>query len=75
MREMADAAPVSIGSGAIVVPADDVMGFAGALGLLLGEEDLRSRMGAVAYEITVPAFGWDRLAAGFLDDVARAGHG
>lgn len=68
--DVAGSNPIQVGEGAIVVPADSVQGFARALTLLLTDADLRTRQGAAALAITVPAFGWDRLAASFLDDVA-----
>lgn len=70
--------PILIGTGAIVVPADSVVGFAQALTLLLTDTALRKRQSAAALAITVPAFGWDRLATAFLDDIAssqQGGHG
>jgi len=63
---------ILVGAGAIVVPADSVSGFAQALTLLLTDAELRSRQGALAHDITVPAFSWDRLAAAFLDSVVAA---
>jgi len=68
-QPVADSAPMSIGAGAIVVPADSVDGFAAALQLLLSDAELRVRLGDAAYHITIPAFGWDRLGASFLDAV------
>jgi glycosyltransferase involved in cell wall biosynthesis len=64
---------ISVGAGSIVVPADSVEGFAAALELLLSDDELRARQGAAAYNITVPAFGWDRLATSFLEAIAE-GH-
>jgi glycosyltransferase involved in cell wall biosynthesis len=63
---------IAVGAGAIVVPADSVAGFALALELLLDDSELRTRLGASAYHATVPAFGWDRLAASFLDEINQA---
>src|SRR6056297_3173171 len=45
--------PVHIGEGGIVVPSDEVEGFAYALNLLLGNEELRTKMGEKALGITV----------------------
>jgi glycosyltransferase involved in cell wall biosynthesis len=55
------------GEAAVVVAADDVEGFAGALDLLLGDEELRQQMSRRALEITVPAFTWERRTAEFLE--------
>jgi glycosyltransferase involved in cell wall biosynthesis len=66
---------VTVGAGAIVVPADSVEGFAAGLELLLSDSGLRARLGASAYHTTVPEFGWDRLAASFLDEINATGNG
>ncbi len=66
---------VTVGTGAIVVPADSVEGFAAGLELLLSDSGLRARLGASAYHTTVPEFGWDRLAASFLDEINATGNG
>ena len=58
--------PLQVGSGAIVVPADDVEGFARALEMLLTDEDLRESMGRSAYQITVPYFTWDNMVTLFV---------
>ena len=68
--EVAGAEPIQVGKGAIVVAADSVPGFARALALLLTDSGLRLRLGEGALGVTVPAFGWDRLVAAFLDSVA-----
>lgn len=68
--ELAGADPITVGEGAIVVPADSVPGFAKAMTLLLTDTELRRRQGEAALAITVPTFGWDRLVAAFLDDLA-----
>ncbi len=62
---------ITVGEGAIVVPADSVPGFAAALDMLLVDPDLSATMGNAAYETTVPAFGWDRLTASFLEEIER----
>ncbi len=64
--------PVLVGDGAVVVPADSVAGFAHALVELLMDQGLRKQLGDAALGITVPAFGWDRLVAGFLETVTAA---
>ena len=58
-------ASLQVGSGAIVVPADDVEGFAHALEMLLTDDKLRQSMGQSAYRITVPYFTWDNMVALF----------
>ena len=47
-----------VGDAAIVVPADDVEGFAHALTMLLADDALRGQMGRRALEITIPYFTW-----------------
>ena len=74
-RGDADSTVITVGDGAIVVPADSVEGFAAALEMLLADRELRGRIGDAAYHTTVPAFGWDRLAASFLDEIERAQDG
>ena len=54
------------GRGAMVVPADDVAGFAAALKKLLCDDELRARMGREALEITVPYFTWESRTRDFL---------
>ena len=71
LLEVAGSEAISIGDGAIMVPADSVAGFAAALELLLRDDDLRARQGEAAYHTTVPAFGWDKLAAAFLKEIDR----
>ncbi len=58
-------APLQVGSGAIVVPADDVEGFARALEMLLTDDELRRGMGQSAYQITVPYFTWENMVTRF----------
>lgn len=70
-RELGGSAdPVRLGAGAIVVKSDDVDGFAGALELLLGDDELRKKMGDRAHRITLPYFTWERTVKLFLN---RAG--
>ena len=57
---------IQLGAGAIVVPADDVRGFAHALRLLLGDQDLRENLGEQAYTLTIPTFTWDRVVRDFM---------
>ena len=58
-----------VGEGAIVVPADDVEGFAEALVTLLGDDEARTEMGRRAREITVPYFTWEARTQDLLDDL------
>jgi glycosyltransferase involved in cell wall biosynthesis len=62
-----------VGEAAIVVPADDVDGFARALGMLLSDEALRERMGRRALEITIPYFTWAHRTRDLLDDLGLGG--
>ncbi len=61
--------PIREGQGAIMVKADDVPGFTGAICRLFQEEPLRHRMGRNAYEITIPYFSWKQMVSRFLEDV------
>ena len=63
------APPLKLGRGGIVVPADDVEGFAAAITKLLEDEDLRRKMGQEAYRITIPYFTWDGMSRQFLEDI------
>jgi glycosyltransferase involved in cell wall biosynthesis len=58
-----------VGDGAIVVPADDVDGFAQALLLLLTDDTLRDEMGHRALDVTVPYFTWERRTKDLLGDL------
>ena len=69
IHDVPESGSIAVGAGAIVVPADVVEGFAAALEMLLADPELRSRLGSSAYHTTVPAFGWDRLAETFLDEI------
>lgn len=57
------------GEGAIMVPADDVNCFAAALCYLLADESLREKMGAQAYNITIPHFTWETMTHRFLESI------
>ena len=57
------------GDAAIVVPADDVDGFARALTLLLRDDALRAQMGRRALEITIPYFTWAHRTRDLLGDL------
>ena len=59
---------VQVGEGAIIVPKDDVPGFAFALSLLLSDAELRKQMGERAYEITIPEFTWEKVTKTFLSE-------
>jgi glycosyltransferase involved in cell wall biosynthesis len=61
--------PLQVGAGAIAVQADEVEGFAHALGMLLGNDQLRRAMGDNAYHITVPYFTWQNRVAVFLEEI------
>ncbi len=63
------AEPLRQGCGSIVVPVDDVDGFAHALKLLLEDDDLRRKLGKTAYEVTIPYFSWGRVVDEFLDKI------
>lgn len=69
-----DGEHLSVGEGAIIVPADHVAGFARALAMLLDDEGLRRRMGERAYEITIPYFTWAEMTERFMDAVGNKGH-
>ncbi len=58
-----------VGEGGVVVPADDVAGFASALEMLLRDDERRIAMGQRALEITVPYFTWERRTRDLLDDL------
>lgn len=61
-----DRPPLQVGSGAIVVQADDIDGFAHALEMLLADDALREEMGRSAYHTTVPYFTWQNMVTLFL---------
>jgi len=63
------AAPLRIGKGAVVVKADDLEGFAGAIEMLLADAQKRREMGDAAYELTIPYFTWDGMTRQFLEDL------
>lgn len=56
-----------VGEGAIVVPADNVDGFARALEIMLEDEDLRHEMGKRAFDMTIPYFTWEGMTERFMD--------
>lgn len=62
-------AELLVGAGAVVVPADDVAGFAAALTSVLSDDDRRRQMGKAALDITVPYFTWEQRTADLLDDL------
>jgi glycosyltransferase involved in cell wall biosynthesis len=57
------------GEGAIIVPADDVDGFAFALDVLLSDDQLRREMAGAAFKATVPYFTWDHIVGDFLAEL------
>ena len=60
---------LKLGAGAIVVPADNVNGFAWAIEILLADPDLRAGMGNRAYDATIPYFTWDNMVQLFLERI------
>jgi mannosylfructose-phosphate synthase len=60
------------GEGGIVVPADDIDGFACALRMLLDDDRLRADMGERALRITVPYFTWEQRTRDLFDDLGIA---
>ncbi len=64
-----DHPPLRQGSGAVVVQADDVKGFAYALTMLLKDDSLRQEMGENAYQITIPYFTWGHVVNDFLEKI------
>ncbi len=58
-----------LGDGAVVVPADDIDGFALALSTVLSDDTRRDTMGREAYDITVPYFTWERRTKDLLNDL------
>jgi glycosyltransferase involved in cell wall biosynthesis len=59
--------PLKAGEGAVIVPADDVTGFAHALEMLLSDGDRREAMGKRAYELTIPYFTWQNRVFSFFE--------
>ena len=57
------------------MPADFVDGFATAMKHVLGDDELRDRMGRRASEITIPYFTWDRMTAALLKDLGISPNG
>ena len=60
---------VILGSGAIVVNADDISGFKFALEMLLADDQLREKMGENAYHATIPYFTWENRVRVFLQTI------
>ena len=60
---------MQLGSGAIVVKADDILGFTSALEKLVADANLREKMGKNAYQITIPYFTWKKMVQVFLDTI------
>lgn len=61
--------PILIGEAGIMVPADDVEGFAYALEYLLDDETLLKDMGHQAYHRTIPEFTWKPRVEAFLEQL------
>lgn len=60
---------ILVGDGTIVVPADDVEGFAEAMAMLLADTERRAAMGRAALAITVPYFTWEARTRDLLEDL------
>ena len=67
--------PLRIGEGGIVVPSDEVEGFAYALDLLMSDDEYRKRMGDKALDITVPYFTWEEMTRRMLDKMGVSADG
>ncbi len=63
------AEPLKVGTGAILVHADDVDGFAKALEIMLDDPERRRQMGENAYNATIPYFTWQHMTRRFLKDM------
>ncbi len=61
--------PLRQGSGAVVVQADDINGFAHALTMLLSNDTLRQQMAKNAYQATIPYFTWANVVSLFLAEI------
>jgi len=59
--------PLRVGEGAVVVLADDLVGFARALEMLLSDDGKREAMGNRAYGLTIPYFTWRSRVQSFLE--------
>jgi len=58
-----------LGEGGIVVPADNIEGFAAAMVHVLSDDELRAKMGQRAFDITIPYFTWNSLTQDLMDDL------
>lgn len=67
-----DTSPIQLGEGCVVVPSDEIDGFAFALERLLADNQLRQSMGNIAYNITIPTFTWDMVVNKFLSDLCKS---
>lgn len=68
-EELDDGSELRVGTGTIVTPPDAIHATAQALIRLLRDRDLRERVAAGAYEITIPAFTWLEGARHLLQEV------
>jgi glycosyltransferase involved in cell wall biosynthesis len=59
------------GDGAIVVPADSILGLISGLKMLLQDDKLCSEMGQKAFEITIPRFTWKNMTERFLHNALK----
>jgi mannosylfructose-phosphate synthase len=62
---------LQLGSGAVVVPADDIDGFAHILTMLLSDDKLCRQIGENAYNITIPYFTWDNMTRNFIKKTGK----
>jgi glycosyltransferase involved in cell wall biosynthesis len=60
---------VSDGVNGFLAPSDNPLAFAGAVNRLLSNEGLRKEMGARAREYVAANFGWDTIAARYLEEL------
>jgi glycosyltransferase involved in cell wall biosynthesis len=61
-----DGGSIQVGEGAVVVPADNVKGFAEALLYLLNNMEVKQKMAVNGYRITIPQFTWEKMTRDFL---------
>jgi glycosyltransferase involved in cell wall biosynthesis len=59
------------GAGAILVPANDIDGFAHALERVLTDDSLQKEMGENAYRATIPYFTWHNQVSAFLQEIGE----
>ena len=64
-KKLDSGSEVIIGDGAIIVSPGDIEGFAYAMDLLLTDEELRRKMGELAYQAAIPYFTWNHIVQDF----------